>query len=140
MFFYIFPHRQDILFPCTFVSDGIHILGNHEDAKSTDLTVFQRNREIRLFLFKRVKRYAPIVETQCNALFIAYDLHIEVVGIGIVNDIQHELFDHHAEFSPNVIRRGHLFILEDGGENVKRLALDRLKMQSGHGFTSSPIR
>ena len=123
-----------------FVFYFIHILFNHEDSKPADFTFLKRYREIWRVLLKRIKRHTTIVETQYDTLLIAYDLHIEIVGMGIVNDIHHKFLDHHIELIPSVTHRRHLFCLKDGINDVGCLALNRLKMQSGHGLTSIHVR
>lgn len=123
-----------------FVSNFIHILFNHEDSKPADFTFLQRYREIRRVFLKRIKRHTTIVETQYDTLLIAYDVHIEIVGMGIVNDIHHKFFDRHIEHIPNITHRCHLFCLEDSFKDVGRPALNRLEMQSGHGLASIHVR
>ena len=119
-----------------FVGYIIHILDNHEDAKSADLAILHRYGEIREFPFKRVERHASIAKAQRETLVIADDFHIEIVGMGIVHNIHHNFFDHHAELVPTIGHRCHLLCLEDGVNDVKRLALNRLEMQWDHSLAS----
>ena len=113
-----------------FVGYVVHILDNHENAKSAYLPVLHRYGEIRKFPFQRVVGYTTIVETQRDTLFIADDFHIDIVGMRIVHNIEHDLFYHHAEQTPTVGYRHHLLCLENGFNDVECLALDLLATNS----------
>ena len=93
---YLFPDPENVFPILADIADLVHHLPDQEDPQASDLPFFRGERDVRIRLLKRIKRYAFIREGQQDApvridIIKPYRYVTRFRRIGITGDIGNDL-------------------------------------------------